>query len=401
MVDFDFIAPLVKVGDTKIVLLVIDGLGGLPKRGDTELAKARTPNMDSLLKSAELGLMHPIKPGITPGSGPGHLAVFGYDSRKFIVGRGVLEALGIGFSLKKGDLATRANFATIDKDGNIADRRAGRIPTKQCEKLCEKVREIRIPGTEVFIQPIRDYRAAVIFRGRGLSDRLSESDPQKTGVPPLKVEPLSEKAKKSAKIVNDFIAKAREILKDSYPANMILLRGFGFYSELPAMGDVYKIKPVAIAGYPMYRGVARLVGMDVAENFTGIEEQFESLKELFNSSKYDFFFVHVKYTDSHGEDGDFERKVRVIEEVDRHIPKITALNPDVLAITADHSTPALYKAHSWHPVPLMVVSKWARVKKHAKFSENECASGNIGAIEAVDLMSLLLAHAGRLKKFGA
>ncbi len=398
---FELIEKLRQKSNEKIVFLVLDGLGGLPKGGKTELETASTPNMDKLAMEGETGLMIPVSPGITPGSGPGHLALFGYDPLQYVIGRGVLSALGIRFPIKEGDLAARINFATIDKDGNIVDRRAGRIPDEINKKMCEKIRQIKIPGIEFFIETVKEHRAALILRGGDFSDKLSETDPQKIGVPPLPVKPLinDEKAKKTAEILNEFVEKVKEVLKDEHPANMILLRGFALHTRIPTFEDVYGLKACAIAGYPMYRGLASLVGMEVIDVESGVESEFRKLEELWG--KYDFYFVHIKYTDSSGEDGDFDRKVSVIEEVDRNLDLILKLKPDVFVITADHSTPANYKAHSWHPVPVILKSKWSRSANIKKFGETELLHGTLGIMKSVDLMTLIMAHSGRLAKFGA
>jgi 2,3-bisphosphoglycerate-independent phosphoglycerate mutase len=398
---FELIKMLKQPSDEKIVFLVLDGLGGLPQEDRTELELAHTPNMDKLAAKSETGLMRPIIPGVTPGSGPGHLSVFGYDPLQYIVGRGILSALGVKFPIRDGDLAARVNFATLDAKGNVLDRRAGRIPDEINRAMCDKIREIQIPGLEIFIETEKEHRAALILRGQQFSDNLSETDPQKTGVPPLPIRALDNKPASvhTAEMLNDFLSEVRKKLKGEKPANGILLRGFALYQQIPSMNDIYGLKACAIAGYPMYRGLASLVGMDVIETESGVKPQFAKLGELWGN--YDFYFVHIKYTDSRGEDGDFPAKVSVIEEVDEHIPSILKLNPDVLVITADHSTPASFKAHSWHPVPLLICSKWARRAGVSKFGETELLRGTLGIIHSTDLMPLVMAHSGKLAKFGA
>jgi 2,3-bisphosphoglycerate-independent phosphoglycerate mutase len=398
---FELMQMLKQHSEEKIVLLVLDGLGGLPLKGKTELESAKTPNLDSLAARSETGLMTPILPGITPGSGPGHLAMFGYDPLQYMIGRGILSALGVKFPIHEGDLAARVNFATLDAKGRVVDRRAGRIPDEINRAMCEKIREIHIPGIEIFIETEKEHRAALILRGDRFSENLSETDPQKTGVAPLPVKPLDNRAESvhTAEILNQFLDEVRRKLKNEKPANGILLRGFALHQQIPSFNKVYGLNACAIAGYPMYRGLASLVGMDVIETESGVEPQFKKLAELWG--KYDFSFVHIKYTDSRGEDGDFNAKVQVIEEVDRHLPTILDLNPDVLALTADHSTPATYRAHSWHPVPVLVNSKWARRSNIEHFGEFELLGGSLGMMRSVDLMPLLLAHGGKLAKFGA
>jgi 2,3-bisphosphoglycerate-independent phosphoglycerate mutase len=402
MDQFELMQTLNQTNDKRIVLLVLDGLGGLPKDGKTELEAARTPNLDRLVSRSETGLMVPIIRGITPGSGPGHLALFGYDPLTYIIGRGILSALGVNFPIQKGDLAARVNFATIDEQGNVTDRRAGRIPDEINKKMCEKIRKITLPGVSFFIETEKDHRAALIFRGQAFSDTLSETDPQQTGVPPHKVKPLdqSPEAQKTADLINRFNTEVREKLKDEHPANGILLRGFALYKHVPCFKDIYGLNACAIAGYPMYRGLARLVGMEVIDDVSsGVVPQFKKLQELWG--KYDFYFVHIKYTDSFGEDGKFDKKVQIIEEVDRNIGMILDLNPDVFAMTADHSTPAVYMAHSWHPVPLLIRSKWCRQVKVSGFNEAALTGGTLSTIHSLNLMPLLLAHAEKLAKFGA
>jgi 2,3-bisphosphoglycerate-independent phosphoglycerate mutase len=398
---FELIRMLNQPSDDSIVLLVLDGLGGLPQNGRTELEKARTPNMDKLASKSETGLMTPIIPGITPGSGPGHLALFGYDPLKYVIGRGILSALGVKFPIKHGDLAARVNFATLDDEGNVTDRRAGRIPDEVNRAMCEKIREIELPGVEIFIETEKEHRAALILRGKRLSERVSETDPQKTGVAPLQVKPLDNDsaASQTADLLNLFLQKVRGKLKKEKPANGILLRGFALYQQIPSFSDIYGLKGCAVAGYPMYRGLSSLVGMDIIETESGAKPQFQTLKNIWGT--YDFHFVHIKYTDSRGEDGDFPAKVAVIEEVDRHLPELLELNPGVLVITADHSTPATYGAHSWHPVPVLISSKWARHGGAHKFGESDLLNGTLGIINSLDLMPLVLAHAGRLAKYGA
>ena len=397
----ELIRNLKQPSDEKIVLLVLDGLGGVQKNRKTELEAAKTPNMDRLIKVSEAGLMTPIMPGITPGSGPGHLALFGYDPLEYIIGRGILSALGIRFPIRNGDLAARVNFATIDENNKITDRRAGRIPDEINKKMCEKIREINIPGIQFFIQTEKDHRAALILRGKKFSENISETDPQKTGVPPLPVHALdnSSEAAVTSELINQFLEKVKDKLSNESPANMILLRGFALFTKIPSFEELYGLNACAIAGYPMYRGLASLVGMKVIDVESGVEPQFDRLRELWG--KYDFYFVHIKYTDSFGEDGNFEKKVSVIEEVDRNIEKILELNPDVFALTADHSTPVIYKAHSWHSVPVLLKSKWSRHSYVKQFGEKDLQTGSLGIINTLDLMTLIMAHSGRLAKYGA
>ena len=401
MLSLEQLKEITRQSDSKIVLLVIDGLGGLPRpeTGKTELESAHIPNLAELANKGNCGLTDPISPGITPGSAPGHLALFGYDPIKFAVGRGILEAMGIDFDLKKEDVAARGNFCTIDNKGLVTDRRAGRISTEQNAELCKKLSKITLESAQLYVVPVKEHRFLLVFRGEGLSGDASDSDPQQVGVAPLNVVALSPKGKKTAKLANEFAAKAKAALADSHPANMVLLRGFSQHPNLPTMSDIFKLNPAAIAAYPMYRGLAKLVGMKILNTGATIEEEFDTLVKHY--AEHDFFFVHVKKTDSTGEDGDFDAKVHALEEIDRLLPKITALNPDVFVVTGDHSTPAMLKGHSWHPVPLLLYSKWCRADHVREFGETACASGGLVRFPAVEVMPLAMANALKLTKFGA
>lgn len=402
MVDFELMKELHIAGQAKIVMLVMDGLGGLPLEpgGLTELEAARTPNLDALAAESICGLSVPISPGVTPGSGPAHLALFGYDPLRYEIGRGVLEACGIGFPLEPNDVAARGNFCTVDENGLITDRRAGRIPTEKSAELCQMLRAIRLPNVETFVEPVKDYRFVLVLRGEGLSGGLTETDPQQLGVPPRPMEALIPEAQHTAELFNQWIAQARELLADQRPANMVLLRGPDKTPQLPSMAEVYGLKAAAIASYPMYRGVAKLVGMDVLKTGETVEEQVETLKAHW--AGYDFFFFHVKQTDSAGEDGDFARKAAVIEHVDKVVvPAILSLKPDVFIVTGDHSTPALLRSHSWHPVPTLLHSRYCRPDQVQAFGERACMHGGLGVFPATDLMPLAMANALRLTKYGA
>jgi len=401
MANLDLMRELAIEGQTKILLLVMDGLGGLPLKpdGPTELEAARTPNLDALAARSICGMSTPITPGITPGSGPGHMALFGYDPLQYEIGRGVLEALGIGFDLQPADLAARGNFCTLDSQGLITDRRAGRIPTQVGAKLCEKLRQVRLPGVETFVEPVKEYRFVLVLRGEDLYDGLTETDPQQTGKPPLPVEPLRPEATSTAKLLNQWLAEARKLLSDEHPANGCNLRGIAKDPGLPLMPQVYKLRCGAIATYPMYRGVAKLAGMDVLPTGDTIETEVETLQDHW--ADYDFFFFHVKKTDSRGEDGDFAAKAQVIEHLDSVMPDILALEPDVVIITGDHSTPAALKAHSWHELPILLWSKHIRPDGVSEFGERPCMTGGLGHIYHPDLLPLAMAYAGRLAKFGA
>ena len=397
----DTVRGLAMKSGTKIVLLVLDGLGGLPREpgGATELETARTPNLDALAARSECGLHLPIGFGITPGSAPGHLSLFGYDPLAYPIGRGVVAAMGIGFPMQAGDVAARLNFATLDAAGAISDRRAGRIPTEKCAELCGQLKAVKIKGVEVFVRPVKDYRAVVVFRGRGLSDAVADTDPQASGVPPLDPVPADEKARHTAEVAKEFVTQARKILASQTPANGILLRGFAELPHIPSMKDLFALDPLAVAVYPDYQGVARLVGMEVVEDLADLDAQAKALASGW--AAHDFFFVHHKYTDSRGEDGDFDAKVKEIEKVDAFLPRILELKPDVLIVTGDHSTPAVAKAHTSNPVPFLVNAPWVRPDGVKKFGERECARGSWGVVPGTVLLRIALSLAGKLKKYGA
>lgn len=401
MIGFEDLKALARPATTKIVLLVMDGIGGLPRPADgrTELEAALTPNLDALAAQASLGLADPVAPGITPGSGPGHLGLFGYDPLRIRIGRGVLEAVGIDLSLTDRDLAARGNFCSVDADGRITDRRAGRIPTEVCARLTGLLESIRIPGVELTVRPVREHRFVVLFRGDGLEEGLSETDPQETGKPALPVRAEAAAAARSAEVANRFVAEAARLLAAERPANMLLLRGFAKYPTLPTLPDLYGVRAGVIAVYPMYRGLARLVGMEPIAAGDTVADEFAALEAALD--RFDFVFLHVKKTDSYGEDGSFDQKVHVIEEVDRELPRLLALKPDVLLISGDHSTPATYRAHSWHPVPVLLASRWCRPDGAARFTERECRLGSLGRLPAAQLMPLMMGYAERLAKFGA
>ncbi|MBI3912734.1 MAG: 2,3-bisphosphoglycerate-independent phosphoglycerate mutase [Chloroflexi bacterium] len=400
--DFQTLIPLVIPGETKIAMIVMDGLGGLPIEpgGKTELESARKPNLDALAAQSILGLADPVAPGITPGSGPGHLGIFGYDPLKFEIGRGVLEALGIDFELGANDVAARGNFCTIDAEGKLIDRRAGRIPTELNAELTKILRTIKLPGVELFVETVKDYRFVFVLRGKGLGDGLTETDPQRVGVAPLPVKALNAKSRKSAKLANAFIAQARKLIGAKKPANMIMLRGFAKRPAIPTFRDVYGMRAAAIAVYSMYRGLARTLGMNVLKvDGETIADEFTTLEK--NWRAFDFFYLHVKKTDSSGEDGDFLKKARVIEELDEQLPRLMALQPDVVIVGSDHSTPAILKAHSWHPVPVMLYSRYCRADGIAEYGERACARGSLGRVRSKEIMPIALANALRTTKFGA
>jgi 2,3-bisphosphoglycerate-independent phosphoglycerate mutase len=411
MTDFALMKALNIPAETKIVHLVLDGLGGLPRGSDgkTELEAAATPNLDALAARSQLGLANPVAPGVTPGSGPAHLSLFGYDPLEYDVGRGVLSALGIGFDLQPMDVAARGNFCTIDENGLITDRRAGRIPTEFSQKLTALLRDIELPGVKALVETVKEYRFVLVLRptmGQTLGGNILDTDPQKTGVPSLPARAEDEQSEATAALVNDWIAAARVVLKDHAPANSMNLRGFAKDPGLPKMSEIFGLKTAAIATYPMYKGVARLVGMDVLPvDGEAVEDEVETLRAHWDA--YDYFFFHVKKTDSAGEDGDFDRKAAVIEHVDQAVvPAILDQDPDVLIVTGDHSTPSVLKSHSWHPVPTLLWSRYclpdgATGPGGAEFGERACGRGSLGVFPATDELPLALGHALRLTKYGA
>ncbi|GMR10632.1 MAG: 2,3-bisphosphoglycerate-independent phosphoglycerate mutase [Anaerolineae bacterium] len=403
MHSLELLTQLHRPSSAKIILLVLDGLGGLPMQsgGATALEAAATPNLDRLAQEGTTGQTIPILRGVTAGSGPAHLALFGYDPLKYDVGRGVLEATGVGLQVARGDVAARGNFCTLDSDGLITDRRAGRLPSEAAAPLVEQLDSIEIPGYTFEIRHVREYRFALVARGEGLESDLADTDPQQVGLAPLEVIPEKSQSQASAELFNQWIDASRSLLAREPQANGLTLRGFSTNPELPQFGPSYGLNAVCVAVYPMYKGTAKLVGMEILE-FEGEDpaDEFSALGPRWED--FDFAFIHVKATDSRGEDGDFEGKAAVIETVDRELGRLMDLEPAVLAVTGDHSTPARMRSHSWHPVPLLL---WApdsvRPDDSHSFGERVCANGGLGTFPAKSLMALLLAHAGRLNKFGA
>ncbi|HMP01411.1 MAG TPA: 2,3-bisphosphoglycerate-independent phosphoglycerate mutase [Gemmatales bacterium] len=397
----DLVRRLREPNTTKIVMLVADGLGGLPLEpgGKTELEAAHTPQLDAAAREGVCGLSVPVLPGITPGSGPGHLGLFGYDPLEYQIGRGVLEALGINFPVGPQDVAIRGNFCTIDEEGLITDRRAGRPSTERCIDMCGLLRQIGIPNVELFVEPVREHRFVLVIRAADLGDHVNDTDPQGLGLAPLTARGADPASERTAEIVNQFVAEAARVLRKEAPTNMVTLRGFARYPNIATMEEIYGLRSVAIAVYPMYKGLARLVGMTIAECGSTLEEQIRTLEDLWE--QYDFFFLHYKYTDSTGEDGNFMAKVQMIEKLDEVIPAIQRLGPDVFIVTGDHSTPSKMRSHSWHPVPTLLVAEMTRTDGVAGFSEAACLHGGLGHFEAKYLMLHALAHARRLGKYGA
>ena len=393
--------------NAKLALIVLDGLGDIATGGpdsSTPLEAAHTPNLDALTQNSAQGRMIPVAPGITPGSGPGHLGLFGYDPLEFQVGRGVIEALGLGIELKAGDVCARANFCTMDAKGLVTDRRAGRIATEVCEELCDilskKIK--KIGDTQVIIRAGKEHRFVVIFRGKGLEGPLTDSDPNREGLPIAAVKPTdakSAKQKKAAKLVADFYAAALPLIAKKKPANGFLMRGITHQPAIPTFEQRYGLRAAAIAVYPMYKGLAQLVGMEKIEGPQTIAEQFERYVAEYDN--YDYFFIHYKYTDKAGEDGNFEAKKKAIEDFDAALPILLQKKPDVLAITGDHSTPVAMKGHSWHPQPVLLNSACSGSDKLERFTETGANMGSLGIFEAKYLIRLMQANAKMFDKFGA
>jgi 2,3-bisphosphoglycerate-independent phosphoglycerate mutase len=402
--DFDFLHELISPAHTKIVMLVMDGLGGLPlEPGEkTELETAHTPNLDALAASSALGLSVPLGPGITVESGPGHLALFGYDPLQYRIGRGVLEAVGIGFDLEPNDIAMRGNYATVDESGVVTDRRAGRIANEISKEL-SKLLATRIEDVDFFVETVREHRLAIVMRGVGLSSHVTGTDPLKNGYPPLTIRALSPEAGKTERVMNLFLERSRQVMEAYHPkppANTLLIRGIDQYPHFIAFPELYGLRSAAIAVYPTYRGIAKLVGMQTLPvEGSATADEFTTLEKYWND--FDFFYLHVKETDLAGEDGDFSRKVKVIEEVDRLVPRLLALQPNVVIVCGDHSTPAALKGHSWHPVPVLIYGKYVRADGVSEFGERVCGRGSLGVLPAAHIMPIALANAGRIMKWSA
>jgi 2,3-bisphosphoglycerate-independent phosphoglycerate mutase len=400
--NYDFLRKLIIPAETRIVMLIMDGLGGLPSEpgGKTELEAAHTPNLDALAARSALGLSSPAGPGIAVGSGPGHLAIFGFDPIEHEIGRGALEALGVDLDLGPNDIAARGNFCKVDENGILVDRRAGRLSTPQAIKLARILNTIKIEGVQIHIEPVKEHRFAFVMRGDDLSPDIEDTDPLKDGVAPNPARARHARAEVTANLVNEFLRGAGELLAEEEQANGILLRGFDRLPDLPKYGDLFKLRAASIAVNGMYKGVSRLVGMQVLPvEGLNIEDEFTTLEKYWD--QFDFFYIHIKQTDTHGEDGDFYRKVKAIESVDAQIPRMLALNPDVVLVTGDHSSPASLKSHSWHPVPALLYGNYVREDNIPEFGERACARGSLGIMAAKDFMPLLLANAGRIQKYGA
>lgn len=403
--SIELLERLSRPDDSKLVLLVLDGVGDLRTGAQprTPLEVAETPNLDALAAAGSTGRIVPVEAGITPGSGPGHLALFGYDPRKpeVDIGRGVLEALGADMEIRAGDVTARGNFASADESGHVTDRRAGRISTEECRRLVETLREA-VPddlGVEIHLQAGEGHRFVLLLRGPELSAELADTDPQETGVPPKPVRTLDPEAERTAETVRRLIRAFEEALADEERANRVLLRGFSSLPDLPSLEELYGIRCGAFAGYPLYRGVAAACGMEKLPCGKSLGEILDRVEESWD--RFDYLFLHVKKTDRAGEDGSLEDKVSALEETDRELPRLLDLEPDVLAVTGDHSTPVPMKSHSWHPVPLILVAETAFVDPVDRYDEVAVTGGHLGTFPSRHLLALMLAHGGRLAKFGA
>ena len=409
MERIEILKELVEENNTKILLVVLDGVGDIPSIDNkTPLEKAETPNLDKLAKESTLGMHIPVLPGITPGSGPGHLAIFGYDPIKYQIGRGILEVLGVGLEVQNSDICIRANYAKVEeRDGKliVIDRRAGRLSTEENKILTQKISENikEIDGVKIFIKTGMEYRSAIVLRfphkvNENMCNIL-ETDSQKEGKEVISPEPLNEESKSVSEILKKFLNKVRGILKNE-KGNYLLLRGYSSPPKIPKFPEIYKLKALSIATYPMYKGLTKLVGMEVVDvNGYSIKDEINTLKNFYKD--YDFIYLHIKKTDSYGEDGNFDEKVKVIEEFDSYLPEILSLNFDTICVTGDHSTPTVMKSHSFHPVPILIHSPYVFKYFSNRFNEKECLKGELGIIRGEDIISLLLAHSRRLKKFGA
>ena len=399
MLDIKNFQTLTRYTDSKILLLVIDGLGGLPhnQTSKTELESANIPNLDKLTQESTTGIATPIQPGITPGSGPGHMSLFGYNPIKYVIGRGVLEAIGSGIKLSKKDIAVRGNFCTIDNQGVITDRRAGRISDSDASKLIQSLSQIKVDGAHITIKHLKNHRFVLVLSGSDLNTDITPTDPLLNNLPINQASSNSPQSRKTATIINKFTQLSLDILKNETLANGIILRGFSQNLSVPKISDVYHINPIGISLYPAYRGIATMLGMKVTNQGVDFSDLIKIVRNNFND--FNFFYLHYKDTDSAGEDGDFDKKVFSLEKLDTFIPELRSIGFDVFTITGDHSTPSILSSHSWHPVPILINSNIPTSDESIHFTELECKNGDIGRIHATDIMPLTLAYAKKLIKF--
>ncbi len=405
----------------RILLIIFDGLGDRPVKelgSKTPLEAAPKANLDWFANNGMNGLLDPIGPGIRPGSDTSHLALFGYDPLEVYTGRGPFEAAGVGIELQRGDVAFRCNFASVDENRVLTDRRAGRIKDGT-DKLAESLDGMKLGRVKVLFRAGTEHRAVLVLRGKGLSPKVTDTDPHEEGQKIPESKPLEPKAKATAKALNAFTRRAYDILsehpvnkarvaKGEAPANMVVARGAGIAPDLPPISEKLGVKAAGIAGVALIKGMFRAVGMDVLEvkGATGgldtdmVAKAEAALKAL---ETYDLVVVNVKAADLCGHDGRSADKIKVIERIDQMMGHFKAnLPPDVIfAFTADHSTPVAVMDHSGDPVPVTIYGDGIRVDEVPHFDERSAAHGSLGRIRGRDLMPILLNQANRTEKFGA
>jgi len=404
----------------KYLLIICDGMGDLPiaELGNkTPLEAASTPNLDRLAQNGKLGLMYVLGKGIRPNSDEAHLVLLGYDLEKDYPGRGPIEAAGVGIVLQEGDVAIRANLATIDQDLHVIDRRAGRI--KDCSAFIKDLDGMEIDEVKFVLKPGTGYRVALVMRGKGLSDQITNSDVHYAtedkivehweGLPVNVIKPLDDsvEAKFTAEVLQRFLERAHEVLEKNphngkrqenreVKGNYLLTRGPGYFKQLQSFKEKWGKTACCIAGAGLYKGLGVMAGMDLIEvsGATGMPDtnvgaKIQAAREQLKN--YDFVFVHIKPTDIFSEDGNWQGKREFIEKIDLAIDFLEETGT-VICVTADHSTPCILKDHSADPVPLLINRPGEFGDGIEKFSEPFCAKGSLGAIEGKDLMKLLFEY---------
>ncbi|MCK4443355.1 MAG: 2,3-bisphosphoglycerate-independent phosphoglycerate mutase [Thermoplasmata archaeon] len=405
----------------KILLIILDGMADRPVAvlgSKTPLQAANTPNMDWFAKNGMCGQMDPIAPGVRPGSDTSHLAILGYNPHEVYTGRGPFEAAGVGLPMEHGDIAFRCNFGTIDADGTVRDRRAGRI-RKGTSEIARDLDGMPIEGVKVIFKEATEHRAVLILRGDGLSPKVTDVDPHAVGVKYHECEALEPEAGRTAEIVNEFVERSREILADhevnkkrlkegDFPANIILPRGSGVFPHLDSLEERFGIRSAAICGVTLIKGICRVAGMKIldVDGATGgldtdmIAKGKAAIEAL---ESYDFVFLNVKAPDICGHDGDPEGKVKVAERLDMMMSFIRKelRNDVIMAVTSDHSTPVSVRDHAGDSVPLIVYGKDIRVDEVSSYDEISVTKGILGRIRGSDLIHILLDQSGRAEKFGS
>ncbi|ENN96071.1 cofactor-independent phosphoglycerate mutase [Methanocaldococcus villosus KIN24-T80] len=404
----------------KIIIFIIDGLGDRPnEKGETPLKIAKKPTMNRIAEEGICGLMNAIDIGIRPGSDTAHLAILGYDPYKVYTGRGPLEAFGLGLDLKEGDIAFRCNFATVDDNFIVKDRRAGRLDFETAKILEKEIDGLEIDGVKVIFRS-KGYRGALVLRGEGLDYMVTDADPHKDNVKVEEVKPLRKEAEKTAEILNKLLKIIYNKLKDHPvnierekkglpPANIILPRGAGIVPKVEKFYEKYKMKGAVICGTALIKGIGKMLGLDVIEvegaNGTPNSNIMGKAKALLNNlDKYDFFLINVKAADEAGHDGKFELKKEIIEKIDNMLSYIFEnINKDSVyfVLTGDHSTPIEVKDHSADPVPIVIWGKSVRKDDVKEFDEFACAKGGLHWIKGEHVMRILLDLTNRNEKFGA